>query len=123
MIEYLKTYNPKHYDYFLPVVNKIIGDKLDIHKFIKSLGTNDILIWLKSISHIKKNNLGFFEESCVLTTLVIRLFVLELDIEDVKLTNKEIMKLIERFETSLKIELAYRKDTLDSTPTYTIIKD
>jgi hypothetical protein len=123
MVEILKKYKPKHYDYFIPIINKIIGDYLDVHKYIKSLGTEEILAWLKSVKHIEQKNMAFFEECGILITLVIRLFILELDIEDVKLTNNDIIKLIERFDKSLKTEIAYRKDALDSTPKYTIIKD
>lgn len=123
MMEILKKYTPKHYNSYLSIVNKIIGDYVDLHKWIKSLGTNDLLVWLKSIANIENNNNTFFEESSIVITLVIKMFCLELDVDHVNITNREIRKLILRLKFALKTELAYRKNVLDKTPTYTILKD
>jgi hypothetical protein len=123
MIEFLKKYAPKHYNHYLPVIINKIGEQRDIHKFIKNLGSNDILIWLKAVSVLEKNSISHFEESTIVITLVIRLFILELDITDAKLTNKEIIKLVKRFKKSLTTELAYRKDIITKTPKYSILKD
>lgn len=122
-MDFLKKYNSKHYKHYLPIIDKKIGMYQNIHLFIKSLGTNDILFWLKYVALIEEKNVPFFEECTVLVTLVIRLFILELDIEDVQLSNNEIIKLLKRFKKSLKIELSYRKDIIETTPKYTIIKD
>ena len=122
-MEFLKKYDPKHYKIYLPIVNKVIGDHTDLHRWIKSLGTNDILIWLKSIALLEQESHAFFEECTILVTLVIRLFCLELDIDYVELKNAEITKFLERLKSSLKKELAYRKDVIDTTPTFTLLKD
>ena len=123
MNEFLKKYNLKHYKYYLSIVDKRIGEHDDLHKFIKSLGTHDILVWLKSLALAKEEPIAFFEESCILLTLVIRLFCMELDIKEVQLSNKEIIKLLERFEKALKTELAFRKEVIKNHPKYSIIKD
>lgn len=123
MKDFLKKYDPKHYKHYLYIINKKIGEYQNVHKYIKSLGTQDILFWLKSLDIIEEKSISFFEQCTVLVTLVIRLFILELDIEDVQLTNKEIIKLIKRYRKALKIELSYRKDVIDTTPTYTLLKD
>ena len=122
-MEFLNKYTPKHYKSYVSIVSKIIGNHNDLHKWVKSLGTNDILVWLKSIAHLENNSVGFFEECSIITTLCIRLFILELDIEDAKLKDKEIIKLIQRVKSALKTELAYRKEVLDKTPIFTILKD
>lgn len=122
-MEFLKKYTPKHYKSYLSIIAKIIGDHTDIHKWVKSLGTNDILIWLKSIAHLENNSVGCFEECSIVISLVIKLFCMELDIEDAKLSNKEITKFVQRFKTALRTELAYRKEVIDKTPIFTILKD
>jgi len=123
MREFLKKYNPKHYKYYLSIVNNRIGKNGNLNTFIKSLGTSDILVWLKSISLIRESYVSFFEESCILVTFVIRMFCVELDIETVELKDSEIIKLIERFEKALKMELGYRKDVLGKPPKFSILKD
>ena len=122
-MEFITKYTPKHYKSYVSVADKIVDKHTDLHKWVKSLGIKDILIWLKSIAHLENNSLGFFEESSIVITLVIRLFCLELDIESAQLTNKEITKLIQRVKYSLRTELAYRKDTLEKTPVFSILKD
>ena len=117
-MEFITKYTPKHYKSYVSVADKIVDKHTDLHKWVKSLGTKDILIWLKSIAHLENNSLGFFEESSIVITLVIRLFCLELDIESAQLTNKEITKLIQRVKYSLRTELAYLKETLEKTPLY-----
>jgi len=123
MKEFLKKYTPKHYKHYQSIVDKRIGNEGNLNKFVKGLGTPDILVWLKSISLMEEKHSSFFEEGCILTTFVIRILCLELDVEIVELKNSEIIKLIERFEKALKLELAYRKDVIDSTPNFTILKD
>ena len=123
MKEFLKKYTPNHYKHYQPIVKKRIGNDGNLNKFVKGLGTPDVLVWLKSISLAEEKHSSFFEESCILTTFVIQLFCLELDIESVQLKDREIIKLVERFEKALKFELAYRKDVINNTPKYTIIKD
>ncbi len=122
-MEFLNKYNPKHYNAYLSIIGKIIGKHTDLHSWIKSLATNDILVWLNSFYHLHHNNEKFFEECTILTTLTIRLFALELDIQHVELKNKEIEKLLLRVKRALSTELAYRKDVIETTPKYTIIKD
>ena len=65
------------------------------------------------------------EESFVFITLVIRLFILELDIEEnkIKLTNNEIVKLLLRFEHSIKTEYAYRTNVIDDRDKHTLLVD
>ena len=123
MKDFLKKYNPKHYKYYLPVIDKKIGEHTDLNKFIKSLSTKDVLILLKSIALANQEPIAFFEESCIVTTLTIRLFCLELDISDVELKNAEILKLIQRLDQALKLELAYRKEKIKETPKFSIIRD
>lgn len=122
-MEFISKYSPKHYISYVTIANKIIGEYTDFHKWVKSLSTNDILIWLKSIAHVEHNTIGFFEESNIVVTLIIRFFCLELDIESAKLTNDEIIKLIQRVKKSLRTELAYRKNKIGETPIYSILKD
>lgn len=122
-MNFLKKYNPKHYQAFLSVVTNIIGDNEDLHTWVKNLGMNDILVWLKSIQHVNENNNRYFEESCILTTLVIKLFSLELDIEDVELKNSEIEKLINRTKKVLLKEVSYRNDVIEKPERYSILKD
>lgn len=123
-MEFLKIYKPKHYDYFLPIAEKIINKKDDLNSWIRSLDTEVISIWLKTYKHLEKNNTTFFEESAIFVTVIIRLFMIELDVnDDIKLSNKEIIKLINRFNFALKTELVYRKDMIKKTPKYSIIQD
>ena len=122
-MEFLKKYNPKHYKAYVSIISKIVGNHTELHSWIKSLGTSDILVWLKSLHYLIEDNARYFEECAILVTLAIRLFALELDIEHIELKNKEIEKLLLRIKKALTTELAYRKEVIEKTPKYTIIKD
>ena len=123
IMEFLNKFNQKHYKNYLSIVNKTLGNYNNVHTWVKSLGTADILLWLKMITFFEKNNAAFFNESSTIVTITIRLFILELDVEDAKLTNKEIKQLVTRLQKVLATELAYRKDIINKTPKYTILKD
>lgn len=122
-MEFLNKYSPKHYKSYLSSINKILGNHNNVHTWVKSLGTTGILSWLKMITFFEKNNIALFHESSTVVTITIRLFILELDVKDAKLTNKEIKQLVNRFQKVLATELAYRKDIINKTPKFTILKD
>ena len=67
----------------------------------------------------------YFEESCKLITVLIRLFILELDVDTdtIKLSNNQIISLINRFEHIIKWEYSYRNDIKDERIEYTLLKD
>ena len=56
--------------------------------------------------------------------MIIKLFALELDVENVSLSNSEIIKLLKRFSKVIKFEYAYRNTLIKKRPKYyTLLKD
>ena len=56
--------------------------------------------------------------------MIIKLFALELDVENVSLSNPEIIKLLKRFSKVIKFEYAYRNTLIKKRPKYyTLLKD
>jgi hypothetical protein len=51
--------------------------------------------------------------------------MLELDVEDnkIELTNREIEKIINRFEKCIKVEYAYRTNVIDERDRHTLLVD
>ena len=72
-MKFLEKYNPKHYKAFLSIIAKIIGKHKELHTWVKSLGTNDILVWLKAFQHLKEDNGKFFEESSIFLFKIFKL--------------------------------------------------
>jgi len=123
-MEFLKKYNPQHYTYYLSKVEKIIDNHTDLNKWVKHLGTDDLLVWSKVYNHFNLNTPEFYEESALLITLVIRLFMLELDVENrLKLNNQQIKKLLVRFQYAIEMEYAIRKAEKKVNIKYSLIKD
>jgi hypothetical protein len=111
-MEIIKKYKPKHYDTFLPVVNKMLGDNNNLHEWVKNLENRDIIVWLICIEHCEKEMMVFFHEIAILLTLVIRLVCIELDVETINLKNKEIKELIFRLKSVLQTELKFRNNEI-----------
>ena len=127
-MDFLKKYKPKHYNNYLHIVDKEI-DKLknkNVHFWLKSLKDKDIFVLNKTVKNIITNNSLYFEESTILMTFLIRLFMLELqiDVDSISLSNKELKKIIKRFFLIINKEMNIRKNfENDNNDVYTLIKD
>lgn len=121
----IKKYKPKHYDNYYKKVIKITGKYKDINGWLKYLSIDDMLVWLKTLMNAEKDNSLYLEENFIFITLVIYLFILELDVEEngIKLTNKEIINLIKRFEFCLNAEYSYRTNITNERLKYTLLKN
>ena len=124
-MEIVKKYKPTHYTTYLPKIEKIIGKHTNIGTWVKSMGMSEILIWTQILEYLKTNNYQYFEPTSKLITLLIKFFMLELDVDEdnIKLTNTQLYSLIDRFEHIIKCEYAYRNDTKDKRIEYTLLKD
>lgn len=130
-MRFLKKYTPLHYKMYLDNVdyylnkNKKYND--DINMWIKELDNSHLIFLSKSMSYLLNNSRLFFEESAIIMTLIIKLFMIELDLEtqEIKLTINDLKKLILRFDKILKFELQLRmnKSTEYRNIIYTLVKD
>lgn len=125
-MEYIADYQPKHYSYFLKKCEKLIEECKDIDCWAKNITEDDNILWIKTVKSFKNDLPEFAFESSMLITLVIALFILELDVQDnqVELTNSEIEKLILRFEKIMRKEFGYKHLKINRNGhTYTLLKD
>lgn len=125
-MEFLKKYKPKHYSNYIDRVDKYIKTHKSIHSMVKSLGLKDIEYLIKSVKFVYSNNPIYFEESAILITILIRMFILELDIDEhqIELKDSDIMKLIYRFDGIIKNEYAVRKEIIEpSEKKYSLLID
>lgn len=94
-VEFIKRYSPKHYTFYLNVAEKHIGDCNSINQWIKTLDDIELTIWVCNFFTFEHNNDNYYEENSILLTIIIRFFILELDIDhnDILLKNSEIKKI------------------------------
>ena len=111
-MNFLKNFNPHHYEYYLNISETIRKESSDIDEWVRNLGIEDLTIILRTIKQTKLDNIIYFEESAIMMTLIIKLFICELNIEtnQVLLNNIELKKIFDRFEKSVKKEYGIRKD-------------
>lgn len=125
-MNYIEDFQPTHYSFFVKKCKKIIGDCTDINCWVKNISVNENIIWIKTVKNLKKNKKDFNVESSTLISLVILLFMLELDVEDekVELSNKEIKKLINRFEKIVRLEYGMKQNLMKRGDyIHTLLKD
>ena len=124
-MEILKKYKPLHYEYYLSKIDKYLGNHDNVESWIKEMGEADLLVWLQILHHLKSNNMVYFEQSSKLLTLLIRLFMLELnaEIDKIELTNSQIKSLVNRFEHIVTWEYGYRCEIKKERIEYTLLKD
>lgn len=135
MKDFLKKYSPKKYEESIPAVELYIRDDnnaydMSLDDWISNLTNKDIIALNKTMNYLVSNDSKYFEEVCVMVTMIIRLFMIELDLgkQGVKLTNIQIMKIIKRFMKILTIEMQRRMDMDEKIKKgedlhYTLLKD
>ena len=126
-MEILKLYTDKNYDNCIKRIAKakLLPENInDLNDFIENQATGKLRVWIKITDLTLADNINYRSESNLLITLLIRLFARELDVEEVNLSNKEIIKLLRRFSKAIKYEYAYRGGLIDKKPKYyTILRD
>lgn len=124
-MEIIRKYKVSHYSYYLPKIEKVIGNHTNIETWVKDMGMSDILIWLQALGYLKQNSYQYFEQASKVITLLIRFFMVELDIEEnyISLTNSQLDALVRRFDHILKTEYAYRNEIRKERTEYTLLKD
>jgi len=124
-MELLKKYEIKNYDNNIKKLKTILTDNIhDVNDFIMQQPTGKLRIWIKITDYTIADNQNYRSESYLLITMIIKLFSLELDVENVSLSNSEIIKLLKRFSKVIKFEYAYRNTLIKKKPKYyTLLKD
>ena len=126
-MEILKLYTDKNYDNCIKRIEKakLLPDNInDLNDFITNQATGKLRVWIKVTDFTIADNINYRSESNLLITLLIRLFARELDVDEVNLSNKEIIKLLKRFSKAIKYEYAHRGGLIDKKPKYyTILRD
>jgi hypothetical protein len=124
-MELLKVYKTKQYNNNIKKLKAILVDGInEVNDFLRQQPLNKLRIWVKITDYTIADNPNYKSESFLLITLVIRLFAMELDVDNVSLKNSEIVKLLIRFSKILKIEYSYRAEVINKKPKhYTLLKD
>jgi hypothetical protein len=89
-----------------------MGKNIDVNKWIKSLNDNHLKYWIYVIMSFENNNSDHYEEISILLTTIIRLFILELEIDtnQIKLKNSDIKRLATKVKYSLYREYSNRNN-------------
>jgi hypothetical protein len=104
-MDVIKSFNSNHYSHFLDEANDLIANHKDIDTWIRCLSKEEINIYIRTIKHLKSNNLKYIEECSILLTIIIRFFFLELDYDDeISITTKQIKNLVNKFEKAIETE-------------------
>lgn len=123
----LKLYTQKNYNNCIKRIEnaKLLPKKvLDLDDFINSQPLDKLRIWIKISDLTIADNTNYRSESNLLITLVVELFKKELDVENVELSDSEIIKLLKRFSKSIKYEYGHVCGLVDKKPKkYTILRD
>ena len=87
-MELLKKYAIINYDNNIKRLKKIIVNGIgELNDFIKNQSTSRLRVWIKMVDYTLADNQNYKTESYLLITLVIKLFTMELDVENVSLKN------------------------------------
>lgn len=123
-MEAIKRYSSDHFNHYLEKAEELIDGSEDVDQWIKKVNDKNLLIWLTTLRRLKNDDNIFFQEIAIFLTVLIKLFILELGINDsIKLNDDEIKKLVSRFEYVIKREYANRHDIeYKSTTKYTLLK-
>ncbi|NJO63482.1 MAG: hypothetical protein HC836_36390 [Richelia sp. RM2_1_2] len=122
-MQVLKEYKSEHYDTYITNADAIISNYTDINELIIGITNKTLLLWLRASNIMTKNNNKYFEESAIMLTLVIKLFKMELAVEEIKLNDEQIEKIFNRFHKILKEEFLYRRKLPERKCVYTLLKD
>lgn len=117
-MKFIKKYTPIHYNHFSDKAEEYIGEYNDIDKWIKGRNNQTIIKWVRLINLFENNNEEYYEEYCIMLTMMIKFFVIELDIDDdvIKLKNSEIFKISKKFKHAFYSEYAIRSGIKEINP-------
>ena len=122
----LDSFNPETYDANIKKLDKsnVFPPKIyDLNSFIINQPTTKLRLWIRVSEYTIADNISHIEESFLLLTIIIKIFTMELEVNHLCLSNKEILKLLKRFLYAIKYEFAYRNNITRKHRTYTILKD
>lgn len=110
-MEFIKKYNPKHYNYYLKKAEGYMNEYTTINAWIKNLYDEELVIWICNLTMLENDDSNYYEENSILLTILIKIFITELDVETDKigLKNSEIEKLVLKFKHILSREYSNRK--------------
>jgi len=123
-MKFIKFYTPNHYNCFLKKSEQFIDDFNDIDKWVKTRNDSTIVKWVRLIILFETNNTEYYEEMSILLTHIIKFFIIELDIDNnqIKLKNSEILKIFKKFKNIIYLEYAFRNGITEiKTPKYSLL--
>ena len=109
---FVKKFNQKHYKVYLEKIEEFINGFSNIDEWIKNFGNKELENWIRVIHLYEANSDEYYEEFSILLTILIKFFIIELDIEDngIKLKDSQIEKMIFNFKYALYREYSNRYD-------------
>jgi hypothetical protein len=120
----LSLYQPTHYNFYVKKINRKIGKSKDIYQWIKKQSANDLKYWARISTISERDSKYYYEECFKYITIAIRLFIIELEVEEnIQLNNSEIEKILKRFKHCIYSELKYKNNKLKKRNQYSLIKD
>lgn len=99
----LNKYKLKDYYYYEDHANHLLNSCYDLNSWLEKKTIKELEIWMMMLIYINDNEILFLEESKISLTLIIKLYILEMDIDlnILKIDNKTKKKLIDIFEHRL----------------------
>lgn len=111
-MDFIRKFNKKHYDYYIHKIDTYIDGSKDVDKWIKKISDNELIVWVRTIKYVELNNRDYYMEMSMLLTIIIKFFIIELDINEmgVNLKNTDIEKLFKNFKHILYTEYSNRNN-------------
>ena len=111
----IKKFKEKHYNFYSDKADNYLKNYVDIISWKKKLSNDELLIWIRFIYLIENNCYEYYGEISVGLTILIKIFKIELGIEDqnIEISYSKLEKIIQNFKKIIYSEYSNRKNLLD----------
>ena len=114
-MRFVKTFDQRHYKVYLGKIDDFTNGYTNVNNWVKNFGDQELNVWIQLINLLEEDSKEYYEEFSILLTILIKFFIIELDIEEegVKLKNSQLEKIIMDFKYILYREYSNRNGIED----------
>lgn len=111
-MRFIKKFDQNHYKVYLSKINLYVRDMITIDEYVKSLSDRELKIWIALIEIFEFDDKEYYEEMSMLLTIIIRFFIIELnvDLNKIELKNSQINKIFLNFKYIIYREYSNRNN-------------
>ena len=118
-MRFIKKFSQKHYKVYLDTIGKYVDPYPSINEWVKSFSEKELDIWIGVVNLFEKDDEKeyeeYYEEYSIMLTILIKYFIIELDIEEdsITLKNSQLKKLVLNFKYILYREYSNRNEIME----------